>query len=51
MSGVYGGSIRNAVAAYTDIGDGGRIVFEGSDDEVDANAEEVRRYLGVRETA
>jgi len=40
-----------AVAEYTYIMDGGRIVFEGSDEDVDANAEEVRRYLGVRETA
>jgi len=40
-----------AVAEYTYIMDGGHIVFEGSDEDVDANAEEVRRYLGVRETA
>jgi len=40
-----------AVAEYTYIMDGGQIVFEGSDEDVDANAEEVRRYLGIRETA
>jgi ABC-type branched-subunit amino acid transport system ATPase component len=39
------------VAEYTYIMDDGRIVFEGSDEEVDENEAEVKRYLGVRETS
>ena len=39
------------VAEYTYIMDDGRIVFEGTDEEVAENEAEVKRYLGVRETS
>jgi branched-chain amino acid transport system ATP-binding protein len=37
------------MAEYTYIMDNGSIVFEGTDDEVEENDEEVRNYLGVHE--
>lgn len=39
------------VAEYSYIMDDGRIVFEGTDEEIDANEAEVKQYLGVRETS
>jgi branched-chain amino acid transport system ATP-binding protein len=38
------------ISEYTYIMDGGQIVFEGTDDEIEENGDEVERYLGIRET-